>query len=349
MRMKYLGVVGLIVLLVAVQARAYYVDFNDGGYHIIDYVIDGGVYVDYDTPDAGTQIEVVSGGWITGNISARGISTVIINGGTVGQILTYPGSASIVVHSGVVSGINASSHSQVKIFGGQILGALSVGAEATATISGGDIGHLSGYGYGSIYMDGGQVDGLISLSSRCLLTLAGTSFEVNGYSVGYGDYASTWATPGIDPFGYPWLTGTLTGILENNDTVNNEFRLRSGGDITFVPEPVEAEIDIEPDTLNLKSKGKWLTCYIWLPEDYNVNDIEPNSIRLEAEPNDIYPDWLWFEEYEQVAMAKFKRSEPQEALEPGDIELIVTGYLNDGSYFIGTDTIKVIDKGHKEK
>ena len=119
-------------------------------------------------------------------------------------------------------------------------------------------------------------------------------------------------------------------------------------DFTVVPEPVvDAEIDIDPDTLNLASKGKWISCKIWLPEDYNVADIEPNSVVIENEPNDIHADWLWFNEKQNVAMAKFKRSDVQDILEPGEVELTVSGELADGTSFQGTDIIKVIDKGHK--
>lgn len=118
---------------------------------------------------------------------------------------------------------------------------------------------------------------------------------------------------------------------------------------TVAPEfVVDAEVDIDPDTLNLKSKGKWLTCYIWLPEDCNVADIQPDSVHLENEPNAIHADWLWFDEQEQVVMARFKRSDVQEMLEPGEVELTIAGRLVDGTYFEGTDTIKVIDKGRKD-
>ena len=39
-----------------------------------------------------------------------------------------------------------------------------------------------------------------------------------------------------------------------------------------------AVIDIDPNTLNVNSQGNWITCYISLPEDYHVNDVDPNSI-----------------------------------------------------------------------
>ena len=32
-------------------------------------------------------------------------------------------------------------------------------------------------------------------------------------------------------------------------------------------------IDIDPDTLKLDSTGKWITCYIELPDEYDVEDI----------------------------------------------------------------------------
>jgi len=157
-----------------------------------------------------------------------------------------------------------------------------------------------------------------------------------GYSTAVGDWSHSEEIGTLPAGTYNLTVRTFEPIYGLNHTYTISF--------TVVPELVEAEIDIEPDTLNLKSKGNWLTCYIWLPEDCNVADIEPNSIRLEAEPNDIYPDWLWFEEYEQVAMAKFKRSELQEALEPGEVELTITGELTDGTRFEGADTIKVINK-----
>jgi len=45
-------------------------------------------------------------------------------------------------------------------------------------------------------------------------------------------------------------------------------------------ESIIAIIDINPDTLNLKSKGNWITAYIELPEDYTVADIGIDSIIL---------------------------------------------------------------------
>ncbi len=56
------------------------------------------------------------------------------------------------------------------------------------------------------------------------------------------------------------------------------------------PAVITATIDIDPDTLNLKSKGKWITAHIELPEGYGVSDIDRTTILL----NDTIPvDPFW--------------------------------------------------------
>jgi len=105
---------------------------------------------------------------------------------------------------------------------------------------------------------------------------------------------------------------------------------------------ISAEAGITPGNINLSGKGKWITCTIKLPEEYDVAEIDPGSIRLEDE---IRPLWMWFDEAKQVAKVKFKRSEVQQLLEPGDMELIVSGRLDGGISFEAVVYIKVVGKG----
>jgi len=48
---------------------------------------------------------------------------------------------------------------------------------------------------------------------------------------------------------------------------------------------ITATVDNSPQTLNLRSKGRWITAFIELPEDYNLSDINASSILL----NDTIP------------------------------------------------------------
>jgi hypothetical protein len=115
-------------------------------------------------------------------------------------------------------------------------------------------------------------------------------------------------------------------------------------DLTAIP----ATVDIDPDTLNLKSNGKWITAYIELPEGYDVADIDVSTILLEdtisaeANPTEIGD---YDEDGFADLMVKFDRSNVQEILEVGDeVEITVTGELTYGTLFEGTDTIRVIDE-----
>jgi len=123
--------------------------------------------------------------------------------------------------------------------------------------------------------------------------------------------------------------------------------------IAVISKPmIEAGIDINPDTVNLKSKGKWITCHIWLPEGYDVADVNSYGVVLAFGEEEVGAEWIWFNEQQQVVMTKFSRRDVCQMLaehdELGQVELTVSGQLSDGTRFKGTDTIKVIDKGRTE-
>ena len=127
----------------------------------------------------------------------------------------------------------------------------------------------------------------------------------------------------------------------------------AAGDTVFVitgPTPViSAEIDVDPDTLNLKSKGKWITVCIELPEGYEVSNIDVSRISLNGEvPAEANPFEIGDHDEDGIAdlMVKFDRSALQQVIEVGDeVELTVAGLLVDGTPFEGIDTVRVIEQG----
>ncbi len=118
---------------------------------------------------------------------------------------------------------------------------------------------------------------------------------------------------------------------------------------------IETSIDIDPDTLNLKSKGKFITAYIEL-EGADVRDIDASSILLNGAISPTLDEKYGFVTSEDSyivdhdndgimeRMVKFDRAEVEKILTPSDeVILTITGSLLDGTQFEGTDTIRVIN------
>ena len=115
---------------------------------------------------------------------------------------------------------------------------------------------------------------------------------------------------------------------------------------------ITATVDFVPSTLNLSSKGKWVKCFIELPEEYDVNDIDAKSILLDGV---IAPQKSKVAEEEGVLKVSFNKPEVIAYLSslelpqmPAQVTLTITGSLNSGETFEGSDTIRVINKGKKK-
>ena len=128
---------------------------------------------------------------------------------------------------------------------------------------------------------------------------------------------------------------------------------------------LNATVDINPHALNLRSRGRWITTYIELPEGYDVGNINVTSIML----NDTIPVYLMdvpapkpvptaIGDYDGDGipdlMVKFNRAElTSYILTNADIvklfkerfmtiTLTITGKLNDGTPFQGSTTVRLI-------
>ena len=122
---------------------------------------------------------------------------------------------------------------------------------------------------------------------------------------------------------------------------------------------IPATIDIDPNTLNLNSGGKWITAYIELPPGYDVAGISIPSVELEgAVPAESDPKYGFVKDPElrdrdgdglPELMVKFDRAAVQALVEPADeVELTITGMWH-AVKFKGTDTIRVIDRGQGQE
>jgi len=117
-----------------------------------------------------------------------------------------------------------------------------------------------------------------------------------------------------------------------------------------------ANVQIEPDTLNLKSNGEWITAYIEFPEVYEVKNIDISSITLNTPSGNVPVDPnapVTIGDYDSNGipdmMVKFDRSNLIDQIGSTEtdqqINLKIVGQLLDETQFEGTDTVRVIKKG----
>ena len=140
-----------------------------------------------------------------------------------------------------------------------------------------------------------------------------TAFDIFAYGIG------SIASGDIDAW-----TGQLVNLAELVD-------------IDF-PDPVVVEI--VHDTIS--NKTKWITCHIWPSEGYYVEDIIKDSILLNGH---IQPVRIFVNNKKQELVVKFSTSEL--TLDPGTLDLTVSGELNNGATFEVTDFVEVVKKGGK--
>jgi len=156
-------------------------------------------------------------------------------------------------------------------------------------------------------------------------------------------------------YNWTWDGNTAYGVnptvvlppgTTNITLVVNDGRVDSESDTVGITVKIPATVDFDPNTLNLKSKGKYVTVYIELPLGYNASEIDISSIRL----NDTVPDLTKptaIGDYDGDSIAdltvKFTRTAVQAVVEVGrSVEMTLTGQIK-GVQFEGTDTIRVID------
>lgn len=153
-------------------------------------------------------------------------------------------------------------------------------------------------------------------------------------------------------FGGEAIVSDVTG-----DGVNDIIITSAAGLYVLSFPGIEATVDVDPDTLNLKSNGEWITAYIELPTGYDVANIDVGSIVLTVDGGDFYvdpaaPTAIGDYDLDGVSdlMVKFNRAAIRDHLigvdvdtEDGrfyNVDFDVTGTV-DTTTFLGTDTVRV--------
>jgi len=118
---------------------------------------------------------------------------------------------------------------------------------------------------------------------------------------------------------------------------------------------IMVDIEVEPETLNHRSRGNWVMVEIELPHGYSASDVDISSIRLEGTVRVV----MWpheskkhhhehgckddHREHEHGGLkVKFRRSDVIAVLPAGNhVPVHITGTV-DGTTFEGVDIIRVI-------
>ena len=165
-----------------------------------------------------------------------------------------------------------------------------------------------------------------------------------GYSVGVGGVEeSRFNALGPETQLGPYMDLTYTSMGDYGSELVLGFAGTAVG-------AVQGTLDFDPDTLNLGSNGKWVTCLIELPDGYDVsaivfseltlNDVVPADTTHKASVGDADSDGV------PDLVVKFDRASVQAVLTPGPDQLVwVSGELESGDSYTASDLITVL-AGH---
>ncbi len=152
---------------------------------------------------------------------------------------------------------------------------------------------------------------------------------------------TAWNAEVVDSIGVVGLWSSLAIDSDGNPHIS--YLDRTNGNLKYAtkaelkPPPREISLDIDPDTLNLKSRGGWVTAYL-SSENASVYDVDVSSILLQ---DTLVPERYDYQD--DILMLKFNRQALIGILEVGNsVEIKLSGKWKDGTDFKAYDYIRVI-------
>ena len=171
-------------------------------------------------------------------------------------------------------------------------------------------------------------------------------FGVESVTYNVKNEADEWLYPEHQTYTDPTSLNTLaTGDYTLYAWAVNALGLESEAHTSFTVKSTQVTVTVHPQTLNLRSGGRWITVKIELPEGMNPEDLDISKVKLWVNDEAIEPEWG--EACDDYVMIKFSRDALQELGSPGEeVEIRVTRELPGGESFEGTDTLRMIDPGN---
>jgi hypothetical protein len=240
--------------------------FNDGEIHDVNSLINDEVWVDFESPEKGTTVNIFSsaditehlrcyedsqinmyGGSLGNDLYAYGWSHVSVSGGWISDDLFAYDSSQVSVSGGrAAEDLFAYDSSQVDIVGGSIRYSLNTYGSSQIIMSGGAIGdYLYAFESSDISVSGGSIGDDLIAGWGGTITIYGPNFAVDGEDVDYGELTSInhgpyWEEPAQH----------LTGRLFNGDWLANDFYIGDDSKIILAP-PFILTIAVEPNNIGI--------------------------------------------------------------------------------------------------
>lgn len=179
----------------------------------------------------------------------------------------------------------------------------------------------------------------------------------NGSITKFGVADIPMATSTIHEYQIDWPTlvaggnGVVLRIDKNGDGVF-EQTVTADKDLTADEFALQTEtvVDFNPDTMNMKSNGKYATAYIELPGNFNPHDIAVASVKLNhAVDAESKPVSVGDYDADGIAdlMVKFSLDKIKPLLSRGSNAISISGYVRDITgpiFFQGADHVRVIEQ-----
>lgn len=196
-------------------------------------------------------------------------------------------------------------------------------------------------------ISGGIYSGRDNLELAAIIDPKIGEYKVTVFGNGEGDFSTgmSYIKDGCDDS----VDQDNFGQIHSGTILTFAIDLKGGCGVEAISYTLDSTIDIDPDTLNIASKGKYITTYIELPNLYKVEDIDVTKIKLNEEvPAFIFPSFIGDHDEDGIKdlMVKFDRRKVQQLTSLGDNRLSISGQLNDGTRFAGKDIVKVVNSSY---
>jgi len=215
----------------------------DSSNHIFDTVWLDSITVN----NPGTTVNMLEGGYVSGDLRALNNATINMSGGTIGVDLDGYGNSVITISGGVISNnLQAYEQAHINMSGGQVNDGGEFFHNSTLNMTGGFIPEINPSGNVIVTMSGGST-AHFQTNYSAIIYLNGTNFVVtdlndNSTILSIGDRLSDYSTF-VENGDTDWLGGSISGILADGSALDVPFSIFNMGtregiaDIIITPEP----------------------------------------------------------------------------------------------------------------